>query len=265
MTKAWQLEITSTQKLVYLAMCDCANDQGECYPSIAGLNKKTSLAERSTQKAITELEAMGFLSREFRTGRSTVYWITPDKGRVADQKAAKTPAPDAPRIKCTPAPDAPTPAPDAPTPAFGAPPPPHDVHPTPAFGAPRNVIEPSIEPSRKRQGTVRSKKPKSIIAPDWQPSDRCKTLLAEAGIAHGFYMALVGEFVLYWEERHEARAGWDATFLNHAMMQWQRQGGARASPTPAIHVSKADALRDRNKRNLEQFKQQVLENEHAID
>jgi hypothetical protein len=139
MSAAFKTSLPSTRKLVLLALCDAANDQGECYPSVNNLVDKCSLGERTIQEAIAELEACNYLRREFRNGRSTVYWLTPAAG--------------APRsIR--------TPAAAAPTPARAAPPPPQQPHPTPAAAAPRTITEPSVEPSQKQiAATVQAPKP----------------------------------------------------------------------------------------------------------
>jgi hypothetical protein len=131
MTQVWKMEIATAPKMVLLALCDNANDQGECYPSVAMLAEKCSMAERSVQKHISDMEREGIIARGYRTGRSTVYQINPRK-------------------LCTPANCAP-PQTVHPTPATGAPPPPQTVHPTPATGAPITIIEPSVEPSRKQK------------------------------------------------------------------------------------------------------------------
>lgn len=147
MTEAFKARVSSTQKLVLLALCDSANDQGECYPAIHTLAEKCSLSERAAQGAISELERDGYLRRELRRGRATVYWMTPAAG--------------APRSSCTPAAAAPPqqmhPAANAPqgctscTPADPAPP--QILHPrgapaapAPADPAPRTITKPIEEP-----------------------------------------------------------------------------------------------------------------------
>lgn len=135
MTAAFKAALPSTTKFVLVALCDNANDQGECYPSISMLCEKTSLSERAVQGAINALVAQNFMRRDIRNGRSTYYFIS-----KPDSWPALTPAPRAPRTTCTPQELHPTPAGDAP-------PPPHHVHPTPAPRAPITIIEPSIEPS----------------------------------------------------------------------------------------------------------------------
>lgn len=78
MSVAFRAPLPTTQKFVLVALCDTANDQGECYPSITTLMERCSLSERAVQSSIRSLEQLGYLRREFRSGRSTVYWISPE-------------------------------------------------------------------------------------------------------------------------------------------------------------------------------------------
>ena len=116
MTEAWKANMPSGRKMVLLALCDNANDQGECYPSISMLAEKCSMSERSVFNHIADLENSGAIVRKNRAGRSTVYHIDPCKF-------------------CTPANSAPL----------------QPLHPTPATVAPITINEPSIEPSRKQK------------------------------------------------------------------------------------------------------------------
>jgi biotin operon repressor len=164
MSLAWKSGLPSGQKMVLLALCDNANDQGECYPSVPMLAQKCSISERSIQQHIHDLEAVGIVSREMRTGRSTLY-------RVHGEQF-NTPAESAPRkirtpqnLHPTPPHSAPPPPPPVhPTPADSAPPPPQPLHPTPATAAPITIKEPSIEPSEKHQ--KRASKPRTGLGAD---------------------------------------------------------------------------------------------------
>jgi hypothetical protein len=76
MTAVWDREdLSSTQKLVLLSLADWANDEGLCWPSIERLAIKTSMAGRSVQRIIRDLESMGFVKRDEVLGKGNRYWI----------------------------------------------------------------------------------------------------------------------------------------------------------------------------------------------
>lgn len=122
----WDMPIPSGPKMVLLSLCDNANDQGECYPSIAKIAKRCSMSERSVFSHIDWLEQRKALYRENRKGRSSVYHLSPCK--------FCTPASSAPTEK-----GSPPPANSAPTPA--------NIADAPANIAPRIVTQSSLEPS----------------------------------------------------------------------------------------------------------------------
>ena len=142
MCAAFDAEVPSTQKLVLLALCDNANDEGHCFPSISTLERKCSLSDRAVQLAVGWLEANGFLTRQFRTGRATLYVMTPER---------RSPPNDVhPRTIFTP--------------------PPNDVHPTPERGSPLTIREPS-ENRQKNRGT---RFDLTSLPDDWQEFCRSK-------------------------------------------------------------------------------------------
>jgi hypothetical protein len=76
MTAVWErIDLTSTQKLVLLALADWANDEGLCWPSIDRVAVKASLKRRAVQMTIRSLEESGFLRREELVGRGNKYWV----------------------------------------------------------------------------------------------------------------------------------------------------------------------------------------------
>jgi len=121
MCAAFDADVPATQKLVLLALCDNANDQGQCFPSIALLQRKCSLSDRAIQNAIAWLEEQGYLSRTFRTGSATIYVMTPERGSPPNDVH--------PRTKFTP--------------------PPNVVHPTPEPRSPITIKEPSLNRKNK--------------------------------------------------------------------------------------------------------------------
>jgi DNA-binding transcriptional ArsR family regulator len=134
MTLAWKSDIASGPKMVLLSLCDNANDQGECYPSIATISQRCSMSERTVQRHIADLQKLKIVRGVERSGRSTIYHI--------DARKICTPADLSPPQICHP------------TPADLSPPPPQICHPTPANLTPITVNEPSIEPSLNRNKTL---------------------------------------------------------------------------------------------------------------
>lgn len=154
---AFKAGMPTTHKFVFVALCDNADDLGECFPSVSLLMEKTSLSERSVRNSLTWLEQAGFLSRRGRKGRSNYFYIERPAGW-------QKPVNQAIKSGATPAPDAPLPLHHVhPTPAAGAPPPLHVVHPTPARGAPITTNEPSIEPSVNHIHTDAKQIDKSVV------------------------------------------------------------------------------------------------------
>lgn len=127
MSLCWPLQMPPTPKAVLISLADNANDQGECFPSIARICERTCLSERAVQEAIGWLERRGALSRSMQAGRSTVYTLRPAGYQTPASGAPPQQA--HPRAKCTT--------------------PPQQAHPTPAAGAPITVIEPSSNRQKK--------------------------------------------------------------------------------------------------------------------
>lgn len=77
MTAAWAVDLPSGEKLVLLALADCANDEGRCYPGLNNLAQKTGKSRRSLIDTIHALEAAGHISRDVRIGKGVNYTIHP--------------------------------------------------------------------------------------------------------------------------------------------------------------------------------------------
>jgi len=143
MTIAWESELPMGPKMVLLALCDNANDQGSCYPSIPMLATKCSMTERSVFNHLKGLEQIGALTRIQRAGRSTVYQLDTCKF-------------------CTPVDFSPLKQ-FHPTPETVSPQPLKQFHPTPETVSPITVNEPSIEPSREPK---KKAKPSAMPCPE---------------------------------------------------------------------------------------------------
>lgn len=69
--KQWRLK-SATQRLVAIYCGDQANDDGECFFSIARAVEWTSLSERAIRGALSALEKQGKIRRITRPGRTNV-------------------------------------------------------------------------------------------------------------------------------------------------------------------------------------------------
>ena len=74
---------TGNDRFVLLAIADNAWEDGtNSWPSIALLAWKTGLSERTVQRCLINLEELGELRRDYRTGTSTMYSVL-----ISDKKA----------------------------------------------------------------------------------------------------------------------------------------------------------------------------------
>ena len=91
MTAVWTTHLPDSEKLVLLALADCANDEGLCWPSMATLATKCSKTDRTVQAAVKSLVTAGHLSRQELPGRGCRYIVHPIS------EAASPPKPLRPR------------------------------------------------------------------------------------------------------------------------------------------------------------------------
>ncbi len=72
-----------TRKLVLIKLADNANDDGECWPSYKNIADHCEVSTRSVMSHIKELEKMGLVRREHRTGpkgnTSNIYHLSLDE------------------------------------------------------------------------------------------------------------------------------------------------------------------------------------------
>jgi hypothetical protein len=104
---AWTVEhLSSTDRLVLLAVCDMADTEGACWPSQQHLAAKTGLSDRAVRGALKRLQLRKLIARQHRTTRSggwTSDWIVvacpPPYGKPGNSAGATAnqnagPAPD---------------------------------------------------------------------------------------------------------------------------------------------------------------------------
>jgi hypothetical protein len=77
MTAVWELDLPDSDKLVLLALADCANDEGHCWPSVRSLTIKCSKSERTIQGSIKRLVDEGHLIRREVPGKGCNYTVLP--------------------------------------------------------------------------------------------------------------------------------------------------------------------------------------------
>lgn len=134
-TAVWKLRgIPATTKFIIIKIADNANDQGFCWPSVPKIAEECEVGERTVQGAIIWGEKHGLIKRDMRSGKSTIYYITPaDYAPPQDMRPADYDN----------------------TPAVSAPPPPQIMHQPPQITASHienrkePQFEPSIEPSTR--------------------------------------------------------------------------------------------------------------------
>lgn len=64
MNEAWSYPLNSHEKIVLLALADCANDEGVAYPSYQSLMKKTGMAKATLAKHIKILRDLNIIKTE---------------------------------------------------------------------------------------------------------------------------------------------------------------------------------------------------------
>lgn len=144
-TKAWPIVMQTGRKFVLVALCDAANDDGQCFLCVETIAYKCGMGLRTVQGHLIDLEADSFIWREERLGRSSIYSVNV----VTLEGAEKNPLWIKRQLmKRTPARTAGV----AKTPAVSAEAPADSAHP-PAGSAPIPVSQPS--PTRKNNNKAR--------------------------------------------------------------------------------------------------------------
>jgi len=217
MTEAFKSAIQSTHKFVLVALCDNANDQGECYPSLSTLCEKTSLSDRTVQKSLAWLEETGFIQRRERSGRSNYFYI-------ADPRTWFTPEEYSPPNVVHPTPER-----GSPHPRILDTPPPNVGHPTPELGTGITIIEPSMNRQVNRVAEKRQRG--TAMSPDWRlPNEYAQWALTEYPQWSSKGVQQVGEkFRDYWLSGGGVKKDWFATWRNwcrNEQRMWSGRGVA---------------------------------------
>jgi hypothetical protein len=136
MTWVWEHSRSkSTDRLVLLAIADCAADDGSnAYPSMKKLTLKTGLTDRGVQRSVARLVALGELKVALNAG---------PRGCNRYRVTIRTPDPESPRPTVTPPTDS--------HPEQGSPP--TETTPDPDPRSPGTVLEPSEKISSSKRST----------------------------------------------------------------------------------------------------------------
>ena len=85
--RVWKEKLSGSKKLVKLCLADFANEQWQCWPSLATIAERTGLSRRYTIGLLNELESDGEIKRAKRGTTSTLYTLvfkTPEPASEAD-------------------------------------------------------------------------------------------------------------------------------------------------------------------------------------
>ena len=83
--KAWKLKLDASSKAVILALCFRANEDGECWPSLAGISELTGLNVKTVKSVLPSLVARGLIEKESGHGVKNKYKLL-DSGFDLAQK-----------------------------------------------------------------------------------------------------------------------------------------------------------------------------------
>lgn len=93
MSRVWPLQMGHADKLVLLALADNANDDGDCWPSVANLSEKTCLSDRAVQHSIRRLTNAGHVTVSRRYKKSNVFHVHP---KYPERPSGERASPEAP-------------------------------------------------------------------------------------------------------------------------------------------------------------------------
>jgi hypothetical protein len=96
MSLVWAINLPDSEKIVLLALADCANDEGHCWPGMKSLTKKCSKSERTIQGAVQSLVDKGHLTRREVFGKGCNYTVHPRSDCTPAETAPPQPATQTP-------------------------------------------------------------------------------------------------------------------------------------------------------------------------
>lgn len=214
---AWALSLPPTDKLVLVALANCANKEGKTWISVRSDGGKrdliamTGLSERAVQGALNRLDEAGHIQRTPVPGRCTIYDIHP-----RSRCGASTPAADA----GAPAADAGAPAADAPVTSL------NDIH---------TSLRESKRPQKKKARFAGQALPL-----DWEPLDELSHAAQQIANDWPCHRRAIeiqrfrNHFVSRGEKRQDWQAEWDGWVINSVRFETKVERNERAE-TAAIN------------------------------
>ena len=234
MAEGWKTQetpkgkLSSGEKLVLIALCDQANDSGECFRLNSTLMEKCSMSERAVRDNLSKLEEKGLIEREFRSGRSTIFYLYP--GRFFRNPRRFTPADLAP----TPADLAPTPADLAPTPA--------DLAPITLFNPTLTQSNPTLtnsaspaDSAKPQAADGKKAKPKvDLVLPAWMPQELWQDVIDHRKSMKCPVTTKALQTVLQDLEKHHSAGQNLREMLTQSVVNgWKGMFPVKAQPAPA--------------------------------
>ena len=254
---AWQCAgITSTQRLVLLALCEQLHRGHPCQCSVHELATLAAVTPRGLTKALSGLDGR-YLQRQRRgRGHPTQYRLlcpaldapTTDDRTPLEAVVEADPLTRPPQVSHA----------DEPTPKDSArqsPPPPaeHKRAPAPIATSPSKVQHLSLV---RQGGSAAATRPPAALTPapvtssplspapspadpsaspthqqrtraapiplTWTPSESVYAWAHKRGLTRDWVQAQIDEFVIYWRDCGESRKSWDATFINRLQLLQSR-------------------------------------------
>jgi len=95
MSEVWEhcTDLKGSALVVMLALADHADDGGICWPAVPTIAKKARISADQTRRIIRTIENHGYIERNERSGRSTIYRVTPRANATPRADAEGPPAP----------------------------------------------------------------------------------------------------------------------------------------------------------------------------
>lgn len=222
MTAVWSLQLPDSEKLVLLALADCANDEGYCWPSMATLATKCSKSDRTVQASIKALVNAGHLTRNEIVGKGCSYTVHPTPEAASPPKPLR--------------------------PAKAAPPKPVRETPEAASDKPSLNHHASTEASPPTKPRAKSA-PRVRMPADWKPvrfadGTVAREIIDRRGREWGqIALESFRNWAVNADDRVGRKSDWQAAWVNWIIEQDRRDG--RRNPTHGMGRNQRTGVDDR--------------------